>query len=537
MMPDQTGWATVTALDEVTWGDDVFTVDTSGYPVGVVVPVTTNGGTLVIIGQPGGLADGYAIWAFLDTATGDPGPGNIGVSGSGNQPRDFAVSKVDADGVTRNLGAVHLGDALVVTDDPDTPPTTGFARYIITTPVTDLGTYVTFTANRTDTSGATQPPPVGTRLRVYWYPQEGGAGSPGDYVPIDGGTMTGPLILSGDPVVDLGAVTKQYVDDRSSLPGADVIIDGTWSDAGGSAWSYFWGSGATMVRDTVAGVVTPPSLRCDLGSGLTNYRVAQQTAYYEIPPAAWGIQGEYVARAATGPVTITVEVLHRSDGGIPQYLDGGLTKVDKVAVQEVPVGAAIPVPWSWAVPGDATTMRVNYRVSAPLNPDDYVPNSQAWIDNASAFWISSSDPEARQTYGCALYRKSLLNLTGSALDVSFGSMEWDVGGYWAPSPTPGRAVVPAGLQGYHVLRFAATFTGGDPDTYRWLLLRVNGVTIVNFRIVAPTTTSQAVEVARTVYLNGGDAVSCQVNNGGSSAPQFTGCDSFPGANRFEVIRL
>ena len=35
-----------------------------------------------------------------------------------------------------------------------------------------------------------------------------------DAVPIAGGTMTGPLILSGDPVVDLGAATAQYVDER-----------------------------------------------------------------------------------------------------------------------------------------------------------------------------------------------------------------------------------------------------------------------------------------------------------------------------------
>jgi hypothetical protein len=33
-----------------------------------------------------------------------------------------------------------------------------------------------------------------------------------NYVPLAGGTMTGPLILSANPTVNLGAVTKQYVD-------------------------------------------------------------------------------------------------------------------------------------------------------------------------------------------------------------------------------------------------------------------------------------------------------------------------------------
>jgi hypothetical protein len=34
----------------------------------------------------------------------------------------------------------------------------------------------------------------------------------GVYLPMNGGTLTGPLILAGDPVVPLGAATKQYVD-------------------------------------------------------------------------------------------------------------------------------------------------------------------------------------------------------------------------------------------------------------------------------------------------------------------------------------
>jgi hypothetical protein len=42
------------------------------------------------------------------------------------------------------------------------------------------------------------------------------------YVPISGGTMTGPLILSGNPTLALGAATKQYVDMFAS--GITVIL-------------------------------------------------------------------------------------------------------------------------------------------------------------------------------------------------------------------------------------------------------------------------------------------------------------------------
>lgn len=33
-----------------------------------------------------------------------------------------------------------------------------------------------------------------------------------DFLQLAGGTMTGPLVLSGDPTANLGAATKQYAD-------------------------------------------------------------------------------------------------------------------------------------------------------------------------------------------------------------------------------------------------------------------------------------------------------------------------------------
>lgn len=49
--------------------------------------------------------------------------------------------------------------------------------------------------------------------------------TPGNYVAKGGDTMTGPLVLSGDPTADLGAATKQYVDSAvSGLSGAMHFI-------------------------------------------------------------------------------------------------------------------------------------------------------------------------------------------------------------------------------------------------------------------------------------------------------------------------
>ncbi len=45
---------------------------------------------------------------------------------------------------------------------------------------------------------------------------------PANYTPLAGGTMTGPLILSADPTVPLGATTKQYSDTKVPLAGGTM---------------------------------------------------------------------------------------------------------------------------------------------------------------------------------------------------------------------------------------------------------------------------------------------------------------------------
>ena len=52
-------------------------------------------------------------------------------------------------------------------------------------------------------------------------------------LPKSGGTMTGALVLSGDPTVPNGAATKQYVDAQkvqtaSSLPASGTALTGNW---------------------------------------------------------------------------------------------------------------------------------------------------------------------------------------------------------------------------------------------------------------------------------------------------------------------
>jgi hypothetical protein len=50
-----------------------------------------------------------------------------------------------------------------------------------------------------------------------------------------GGTLTGPLILAADPLVALGAATKQYVDGRTPIT-TDAPNDGNYYVRRNLAW-------------------------------------------------------------------------------------------------------------------------------------------------------------------------------------------------------------------------------------------------------------------------------------------------------------
>lgn len=120
-------------------------------------------------GRPGGGGGATSAlpykWRGTDTST-DPGSGYVAVSGSGNQPRVIAFSATTATGVRINPTLLHAGDTVVLTDDPATPPITGFARYMATAaPVAQGGgSWWTLAAVRTDAIGPAQPPAVDTPL-------------------------------------------------------------------------------------------------------------------------------------------------------------------------------------------------------------------------------------------------------------------------------------------------------------------------------------------------------------------------------------
>ena len=73
----------------------------------------------------------------------------------------------------------------------------------------------------------------------------------GPYLPLIGGTMTGPIVLAADPVTNQQAATKQYVDTRSSAGGNPNRLDN------GDMWVDQHNRGASVAIPAGAGVICP----------------------------------------------------------------------------------------------------------------------------------------------------------------------------------------------------------------------------------------------------------------------------------------
>jgi hypothetical protein len=103
--------------------------------------------------------------------------------------------------------------------------------------------------------------------RRQWLGMQGaGGGQTYPYLPLAGGTLTGPLTLAGDPASGLQAATKNYVDNKTWNVGAGLILtpgtnlsswdnnQSTW-DAGQSVWDMAPGGGPATLSAVGAGTV------------------------------------------------------------------------------------------------------------------------------------------------------------------------------------------------------------------------------------------------------------------------------------------
>lgn len=94
------------------------------------------------------------------------------------------------------------------------------------------------------------------------------------YLQLSGGTMTGPLTLSGAPTSDLQAATKKYVDDKAAGNSEETIIDWTNTDiAQGTAFcskEQFIGKRFLIIYGDFSAVTVNTRGKCAIGNvGIT----------------------------------------------------------------------------------------------------------------------------------------------------------------------------------------------------------------------------------------------------------------------------
>jgi hypothetical protein len=111
--------------------------------------------------------------------------------------------------------------------------------------------------------------PIGCQLYIWYFDGDSRQWVPATTIsslvtstgllPLAGGTLTGPLILAGDPVDPLGAATKQYVDTQGNryLLKTGGTISGNLAVAGSmSAPVYGGGASGAGVLSAVSGAAT-----------------------------------------------------------------------------------------------------------------------------------------------------------------------------------------------------------------------------------------------------------------------------------------
>ena len=230
---------------------------TANVPTPGANDVSTKAATTAwVVGFLGAQGQGEAVYKFGGSvAGGDPGTGNIVIDPGVGIERVITMSRLDADGVARFLTAMGAGDAMVVTNE--LTPVTAYARYTLTSDVTDNGTWVQFSAHLNDSSNPLEAPPLNTRLRVTGFlnTMSGGAAISGVSAGygLTGGGSSGviPMAIDTTVVAELTDLNAYLLKTGGTLTGA---LTGTSATMSGTVTTpVVSGGAATLVLNAPTG--------------------------------------------------------------------------------------------------------------------------------------------------------------------------------------------------------------------------------------------------------------------------------------------
>ncbi len=285
------------------------------------------------------------------------------------------------------------------------------------------------------------------------------------FVPIGGGTMTGPLVLSGDPVLPLGAATKEYVDMFAS--GIQVIlataaattanltatqagsgIGATLTNAGAMAAFSVDGYSASMgdrilVKDQTLSEHNGIYDVTTVGSGAANWVLTRSTDYdtnLQIVPGTLVPVINGTANAGTSWVeTATVAVVDTDPVIFAQFSFGSssfllkannLSDVASVATSLVNLGLGVPTGTGNVVRQTSPTLITPSLGNATATSLTFSPTTNGIVGTTTN--DSASSGRVGEFIQSVILAASSVSLTDSIASnitsISLTAGDWDVWG-------------------------------------------------------------------------------------------------------------